>query len=140
MQRLWLVVSWMVLIGFSAVALSCGASPHQLKSITLNPTNADAKNFSGGQVQFTATGHYDTDPITVTPIAATWGVCSNFQSTHEVSVTSSGLARCAIGASGTYTIWANNPAVLPPGAYTCVAQTACGGGCVIQGEAQLTCP
>ena len=133
-----LMISWLVLAVLSAVGLACGG-PHHLQSITLNPANADARN-SGGQVQFTATGHYDSDPLTVSPIAATWGACTNFQATNQVSVSDTGLAHCADGAMGTYTIWANNPADLPPGAYACPAQNACGGGCVIQGNAQLTCP
>ena len=139
-----LILSLLVLVAASVFALSCGrssSSSHRLQSITLTPATADAQDFPNGMVQFTATGQYDTPPMAVTPLSATWGVCaSQFQPTNEVSVTNTGVAHCASGAVGTYTVWANDPADLPPGFYTCTAETACGGGCVIQASAQLTCP
>jgi len=119
-------------------ALSCGASSfsgliHPLQSITVSPATADAKDYPEGQVQFTATGHYSIAPYSVTPQSATWGACYQNEPTSEVSVTASGLARCATGAEGTYTIFAFDIT-------TCNAITACGEGCTIFGSAQLTCP
>jgi hypothetical protein len=123
------------------LALSCGIHQpgHPLESITLSPTTADAENYPNGQVQFTATGNYMTPPLTVTPLSATWGACYQFQPTTEVSVTSTGLAQCSSGASGTFFVWANAP-IDANGVYDCPANTVCGGGCVVQANALLTCP
>ena len=120
------------------LALSCGASSisgliRQPQSITLSPATADALDYPEGHVQFTATGHYSTAPHTVTPQAATWGACYQNAPTTAVSVTTGGLAQCANGAAGTYTIFAFDMT-------NCNAITACGGGCTVVGTAQLTCP
>lgn len=111
------------------------APNRSIESITINPATADAQDYPNGQVQFKATGYYNTPPSPVTPIAATWGVCVENAPTNEVSVTATGLAHCAAGAVGTYTVFAYafpNP--------SCLAITACGGGCTVEGTAQLTCP
>jgi len=122
-------------------ASSCGKSSlsgliRQPQAITLSPATADALDYPEGQVQFTATGHYNTAPYAVTPQSATWGVCYQNAPTTEVSVTTGGLAQCTSGAVGTYTVFAFD---VPSGA-SCNAMTACGGGCSIEGTAQLTCP
>ena len=124
------------LVFLAIVTLTCGSSSqnHTLQSIAVNPATADA---NGKPVQFTATGIYNTPPVQVTPQAATWGACYQNASTTDVSVTSNGLAQCASGAAGTYTVFA----------YDVVGQvcpgpvTACGGGdCNVTGTARLTCP
>lgn len=143
MKALQLVLALGSLAAAGVLALSCGSSApvqHQLQSITLSPASADAENYANGQVQFVATGHFSTAPMTVSPLTANWGACYQFAATSAVWVTSAGLAQCARGAAGTYTVWANQPADLPPGVYNCTAETACGGGCTVQGSAQLTCP
>ena len=118
-----------------SVSLSCGTNPRsqaQLQSIAVSPATAD------GQVaQFVATGYYVNPSYTVTPQPATWGACYNGAPTTEVSVTTNGMAQCASGAAGNYTVFAfvvTNPAC------ESVASNACGGGCTIVGSAQLTCP
>lgn len=130
--------------------LSCGANQNtanqnRLASITLTPTTADAETFPDGQVQFTATGDYVNPPKVVTPLSATWLTCSNVPSgqptpTTEVSVTQTGVAQCASGATGTYMVVAMDPDTTGSGVYNCPAETACGGGCNATGTAQLTCP
>lgn len=136
MERLRLALFLLGLVLAASFVLSCGASaPRQLQSITLSPATADAQDSHNGQVQFTTTGHYNTAPRTVTPQSATWGVCYQNAPTSEVSVTTAGLAQCANGADGTYTIWANDPT--NP---TCNVLGPCGEGCSIVGTAQLTCP
>jgi hypothetical protein len=122
--------------------LACGGSPNtatqaprSIQSITISPTTADAQNFPGGQVQFIATGFYNTQPSTVTPLSATWGVCQQNTPTTAVTVSNNGLAQCTSNAVGTYTVFAfdlPNP--------SCLALTACGGGCTVEGTAQFTCP
>jgi hypothetical protein len=142
MSTVRLIVVLFVLFVVAGLVLSCGASSqHQLQSITLSPQSADAKDYPNGQVQFIATGHYMTAPDAVTPITANWGACSPpIEPTSAVTVTSTGLAQCAKGAVGTYTVWANDPYPLPSGIYNCPAITACGGGCTVRATAQLTCP
>jgi len=56
---------------FVAVPLSlgCGRSDsRRLQSITINQTA------NGGQVQFTASGTFSAPPITVAPLAVSWGM------------------------------------------------------------------
>ncbi|MGA2235277.1 MAG: hypothetical protein ABSG23_07370 [Terriglobales bacterium] len=140
MEKLRFMLSFLALILAASFALSCGASSHgqnPLQSITLSPATADAQNYPNGEVQFTATGHYINPSRSVTPLSAGWGTCYQDASTSEVSVTSGGVAKCATGAIGTYTVWANDPPFPNVG---CLAITACGGGCFIAGSAQLTCP
>ena len=133
------IASLCLLLLAGAVMLDCGSpSAHDLQSVTISPATADAQNFPGGQVQFTATGIYSTQPSPVTPFSATWGSCYQSTPTNAVSVTSSGLAQCVPGAPGTYTVWAYGP---DPAKVNCTAINACGGGCGrITGTASLTCP
>lgn len=132
---------FLLLVLAAAITLACGSSPseHTLQSVTLTPASADASSYPGGGVPFTATGNYSTAPSPVTPIAVTWGACDQAgNSTSEVSVSASGLAQCASGAIGTYTVWAFGS---NPSRGTCGAMNACGGGCGrITGTAHLTCP
>jgi hypothetical protein len=143
MEKLGLVLSLIVLSVAASLILSCGAGSQgqdPLQSITLSPAAADAQNYPNGQVQFIASGYYSNPSRTVTPLSATWGTCYQFAPTSAISVTSTGLAQCASGAVGTFSVWANDPMPLAPGVYSCPASTACGGGCTIQATAQLTCP
>jgi len=139
MERLRFTLSFLALGLAASLAMSCGASQgqSQLQSVTLSPATADAQDYPNGQVQFTATGLYNNPSRTVTPLQATWGACYQISTTSAVSVTREGLAQCAPGATGTYTIWANAPVDINSG---CPAITACGGGCTVEGNAQLTCP
>jgi hypothetical protein len=106
----------------------------QLESIILCPATVDAKSYPGGQVQFVATGQYSTPPSPVTPIKPwIWGACSDNVPTTAVSVTSSGVASCLEGASGTYTVFASVGT-------ECNVIGPCGTGCFVTGTAHLTCP
>jgi hypothetical protein len=100
-----------------------------LASITVCPATAQ----TSGEVQFTATGNYTAAPWTVTPQTARWGACQNSAATTGVTVSSTGLAQCTSGATGTYTVFAFDMT-------NCNAITVCGGGCTVRGTAQLTCP
>ena len=122
----------------AAITLACGSSNRQLQSVTVTPATATAQN---GEFQFTATGFYNSSPTKVTPLTATWGACFQQAPTNNVSLSAAGLAQCAAGASGTYTVWAFDTNPARPGYATCTAITACGGGCGrVTGSAQLTCP
>jgi hypothetical protein len=130
MKKFRFAFSFLALVLAASFALSCGSGQGQLQSIALSPAAADA------QQQFTATGSYVNPNHTVTPQPATWGACQQNVPTTEVSVTQGGVAQCASGATGTYTVFAFvtirsscNP-----------AQDQCGDGCTVVGKAQLTCP
>jgi hypothetical protein len=137
-EKLRLALVFPVLIALSCGTNSSSNTPRQLLSVTVSPTTANAANYPNGQVPFTATGNYNSAPYTVTPLPGTWGVCYNNASTTAITVTGEGVAQCAEGAVGTYTVWADAPP-FPDGA-NCLAITACGGGCFDAGTAQLTCP
>jgi hypothetical protein len=147
MAKLRFTLSFFALLAAASVALSCGASqqpggarqPGSLQSIALSPANADARSFPDGEVPFTATGHYVDPSRTVTPQPANWVACQKGLPTTDASVSSAGIATCASGAIGAYSINAWTIAT-GPGTTNCTAITACGGGCTVEGTAQLICP
>jgi hypothetical protein len=132
MKKFRFAFSFLALVLAAFFALSCGSGQGQLQSITLSPAAADARQ------QFTATGYYSNPTHTITPQPANWVACQQNAPTADVSVTNTGVAQCASGAAGTYSIKAwDIPNV---GVYPCPAQTACSGGCAVWRTAQLTCP
>jgi hypothetical protein len=139
-----------LLILAAAITLACGSSPMvsagcgsgttgpnttgTLQSVSLCPAVADAKDYPDGEVTFVPTGVYSTSPIVVTPLKTElWGVCQGGAPSDGVSVSKTGVAQCAAGASGTFSVYTSVPTY-------CNAVTACGGGCQISGYAQLSCP
>lgn len=135
---------FVLLILAAAITLACGSSSSGnttavLESISINPQSADAEKFPNGEVQFVATGYYSAPPSPITPLNARagWGVCFQNAPTTAVSVSSNGLAHCAADASGTYSVFASD---FPNPSLACNVIGACGGGCVVSGYAQLTCP
>ena len=131
--------SFFLLVLAAGATLACGtsSSPRLLQSVTVSPATADALNYPNGQVQFTATGFYSREPSPVTPLSGTWGACYQGASTAGVTVNQNGVAQCAVGAAGVYTVFAED---YPYQGGGCLATTACGGGCWVAGTAQLTCP
>jgi hypothetical protein len=133
---------FLVLLTAAVITIACGSSqPHVLQSVTVNPAAADARDFPNGLVQFTATGNYDTSPMQITPLKATWGACIKTATSQQpavaVTVSPNGLAQCAAGA-GTFTVWASSEI---PNGVMCLVIAPCGGGCgAITGTAQITCP
>jgi hypothetical protein len=129
-----------LLVLIAAMALACSTS-RLAQSVTVSPTTADAQDFADGQVQFTATGYYNQEPSPVTPLTATWGVCSQNGNQNGVSVNASGLAQCGRGATGTYKVKVF-ASVQNPSRGVCTVDLPCGGeGCgQVVGTAQLTCP
>lgn len=127
----------------AALLVGCGGSSTMtktnrgLKSITVSPATADGGT-SGGKVQFTATAHWSATPLTTTPFSANWVVCQNNEPVKSVTVSTNGLATCGSSAKGVYDVNAwSFPINDGP---TCLTITSCGGGCTIEGSAQLTCP
>lgn len=139
MKKSGLLFCIALLILAASNILACGGgmdpSNRSIQSISISPASADAQDYPDGQVSFVATGYYNTPPSPLTPLAATWGVCYQNAPTTAATVTSNGVAQCAAGSVGTYTVFAYdfpNP--------SCFAITACGGGCTVEGTAKLTCP
>lgn len=124
----------------ASLLLGCGGSStmtsRSLKAITVSPATADGST-SGGTVQFTATGHWSAAPITTTPFSANWVACQNNEPVKDVTVSANGLATCGSGAKGVYQV---NAWSWPIGQGGCLTISACGGGCTVEGSAQLTCP
>ena len=139
MRKYGLSVSFLAILVI-AITLACGSSPRVLQSVSLSPPTADAR---GNPVQFTATGYFNEQPSPTKLHEASWGGCYQDQRTTAVSVSAEGVAQCAAGAVGTYTVWA----VAESGGDSCgaagtVPANPCGGAgeCQVTGTAQLTCP
>jgi len=132
-----------LLLALAVAVLACAAGPSNttgiLKSVSISPASADAQNYPFGLVQFTATGYYTTPPLQVTPLKATWGACYQGNPTTGVSVSKNGLAQCAAGSAGTFTVWAFAPSG-STGPCPAIVSACGGGGCQVTGTAQLACP
>jgi hypothetical protein len=128
-------------LAFSTLACGNSSSQRELQKVNVSPTSADAQNYPNGQVQFTAAGTYNTSPVTVTPLQASWGVALNGLPSTGVSIKSDGVAQCADGAApGVYSIGAWD--VMHTNGATCAIVGPYGEpGCnAVLGTAQLTCP
>ena len=141
MARYRIFVSILSLALAACMTLACGSSSNSaqrtIQSITLSPASANAQDYPGGAVQFVATGHYATQPYTVTPLQTQWGPPAGFPGSGVV-VDSNGVAKCV--ASGTYSVgaWANLPAHDEvPCAIGQFGQPVC---YTVVGTAKLTCP
>jgi len=123
----------------SHIAPSCSSMPTVTnsgmpQSVTLCPAVADAQDYPNGQVQFTAIGAFQTAPSPALVKTQIWGVCQDGSPTTAVTISIGGLAQCAAGSTGTYSIYAVG-APLP-----CDFVGLCGAGCQVSGYAKLTCP
>jgi hypothetical protein len=121
-----------------AVAPNCASAPTALnngmpQALLVCPAVADAKDSPTGEVDFAAIGSFLSGPSPALPTQVIWGACQANAPTTGVTVNSSGVAHCASGASGTYTVWATGGPVL------CNVVGPCG-ACGKTGTAQLTCP
>lgn len=117
------------------LVLSCGGgtmAQRSLVSLTISPTSATA---SGGNVQFTVTGTFNTTPMTVTPLTVIWTAdrpaFSGVPNSNHASVDSNGLAQCISGFTGVSQIIAT-AAVDPSQAISLQNEMVV--------SAQLTCP
>lgn len=107
MPRLYLSFVVFLLVAAASV-LGCGSS-RRLKSITITPANADAQNYPGGQVQFTASGTY-TDGSKVNPLGVVWwGGQPWTKMPWIIQLDSNGLASCGSAQPGTYSVLATAP-------------------------------
>ncbi len=124
---------------FVAGCVAGNPGNRELESLSVSPATVSA---NGSAVQFTATGYWSMSPTTVMPQSATWGACTEVDSTptSDVTVSTTGQATCASGAAGTYMVFAWDPQFGYTGP-VCNAITACGAGCGrVSATAQLACP
>lgn len=112
----------------------CGTnSPRELQSMSITPSVADAAHSPNGAVQFMASGTFSQPPspaaVTfVAPYSGSWSVSNPAIAT----ISSTGLAKCVAGASGTVNVIATASAnSTTMGGEMSIART---------GTAQLTCP
>jgi hypothetical protein len=120
------------------ISFGCG-SGSQLRSVSVSPSAADAKNFANGQVQFSAVGTFNNSsmPQPLNNNQITWcvgtraGACAG-NINLGATVTANGMAACVPGFSGTATILAGKakPAMSPDQ----------GQQMTVFGAAQLSCP
>ena len=139
MRKYGLSVSVLAILAI-AITLACGSSARILQSVSLSPPTTNAQ---GSPVQFTATGYFNDQPRSAKLVSANWGACYQNQRTTSVSVSAEGVAECAAGAVGTYTVWAwAERAGSCGGNNGEVPANPCGGAgeCQVTGTAQLTCP
>jgi len=97
-------------------AAGCGGSSRKLESISLSPNPAMTK---GGSVQLVATGTFSSAPLTVSPLPVNWNPGSCFNNTNgacpqivvatPVNVSTTGVASCAQGYSGTVSVEVTAP-------------------------------
>lgn len=127
-----------LLLASLLLSFGCG-SGNQLRSVTVSPTAADAKNFANGQVQFSAVGTFSNSsmPQPLNSNQITWcvgtsaGLCAG-NINPGATITPTGAAACAPTFSGSTTILAGkaNLPMNPDG----------GARMTVFGAAQLTCP
>lgn len=129
----------LVLLGLGLLG-GCNAvdnSPRQLVSISISPSTANGNN---GPVQFTATGTYNADPKTVTPLAAFWtisgpGIDPGCSSNCQYQLTTASYTAICGPVPGTDTITAQapvDPNAPPSGS---ISDTK-----MVSATAQLVCP
>ena len=78
--------------------------------VTVNPPSADP-SLSNGQVTFTASGTFNSNPTTISPLPGViWTVdqpaFTNLPNLGRASITSDGIAQCGVGFVGTVKVFA----------------------------------
>jgi hypothetical protein len=136
MERLtWISAGLLLLV----VIAGCGGN-RQLKSVSLSPASADARNFPNGQVSFIATGTFSSPPSpqNLTSKDVFWCVGSSSGDcvgnvNPGASLDQSGMAQCNPGFAGTATILAGTQSSV-------MVNPDQGQQLKVFGSAQLTCP
>ena len=124
-------------LGLLAGCNSVNNTQRKLVSISITPTTANGSN---GPVTFTASGTFNTDPTTVTPLAAFWtisgpGIDPTCTSNCQYQLTNAAYTAKCGPIAGTDTITAQAPAdpnAPPTGS---LSDTK-----MVSATAQLTCP
>jgi len=139
MKRSGSLLTFVALLAAALIMSACG-SGRRLQAVTLSPAAADAKNFSNGQVSFTATGAYNKppSPVTLTSSDVVWcvgdstGACAGNINPGAI-LDQKGTAQCNPFFTGTVTILAGTSPKASP-------NPDGGSQLKIFGSAQLTCP
>jgi len=135
MRRLRPLFPSLALTSLGLALISCGTSSAKLKSISITPAIADAKDFSNGQVQYTAAGTY-SDGSQVKPLMVLWSAGPPWVVTSwDVQVNGNGIASCGASPAGTYPIWAGAPISQSTTVPMMNQSTP-----MVTATAQLTCP
>ena len=136
MQRVSLLSACGIALLAAALLIDCGSS-NELKSLTITPASANAKNSGNGQVQFTAMGSDGGSSQPTRVNALWWNVPPwTYPPTPAIfSIDSNGVASCFGIITGTFTLWAAAPAdqSLPLSKMTHDTRQ-------VTATAQLTCP
>jgi hypothetical protein len=124
------------LIGL-AISFSVACGSDKLTSVSVTPATADAQNYPGGVVQFSATGMFSNSskptPLTnVTWCVGTTGGMCNGNIASAASVDGRGRAQCLGGMTGTVTVLAGTGGT--------VSNPDGGRQLSVFGSAQLRCP
>ncbi len=124
---------FLALLFVSLEMLGCGSN-RVLESITVSPATADAQDFPGGMVNFTATGNFNKPPMSVTPLTVTWSILHPTKTACPpcAGIDSNGVAQCG-GVMGMVTVQATAPRDPQMAMDTMNTQ-------MITGMAQMTCP
>lgn len=134
--------STFLLLMMTAALVACGSnmgmtSNRQLQSITVTPASGMASATNNKEVQFTATGHFNMDPMTAMVPQVTWSLASSdpmvMGTPAGVTINSNGMAQCTTF-SGMVTVMATAPmnSGMP------ISQMGMNQN--VTGMAQLTCP
>ena len=129
--------AWFRTLALGTISLALGCGSNRLTSVTVSPAAADARNFSNGQVQFTASATYSGSSHPVPANNLSWcigsssGTC-NGNIASAATVNGSGVAQCVSSSSATVTVIAGSggPVTMPD----------TGHQFAVFGTAQLTCP
>ena len=145
MARLRSIPTQSLLLLVALLFSGCGG--HQLKSVTISPATADAKNFPSGNVQFVATGLFSgsSSPVTLTSKDVQWcyggvvsamtpmaGTCAG-NIAQFATVDQNGVAQCTSTSfqGSVYILAGTSSAVMMPDV---------GSQLKVFGSATLTCP
>jgi len=141
MNRIDLLASVAALCLIVPTSTGCGSANRQLQSIAVTPATADAQDFLGGIVQFSAVGNYSGgSPAQGSISTIQWcaspgpGTCVSQNVKPGVTISQTGLAQCDPGSAGAWTINADSPPIQAsqPGGEI--------GSNIVVGSATLTCP
>jgi hypothetical protein len=135
---------------FLLALAGCGASTmansgRVMQSLMVTPSSADAQNFPGAKVQFTATATFNMPPTTLKSPAVVWSIGSPFPTpppmmgmstpmSSSPTVDTNGVAQCN-GFTGIVAVQATAPA--DPNVPVSQMNAMMG---TVAGVAQLTCP
>jgi hypothetical protein len=126
------------MVACSGGMMSSMMATRQLQSITVTPASATAQSMANNQVQFSAMGHFNMNPMSGTP-QVLWSIgnpfaASSMPAPQGVTINANGMALCTTFV-GTVTVQATAPMDpnMPLSQMSMMTSN-------VAGMAQLTCP